>query len=136
QADWKGANAAYAALTSQFPKHPLSRFRLGVTEMELGRLDPAEANLREGERLGFPAPQSAFRLAQLLTERNRQDDAVSQLMRAASSGLFVPASALRADRHLSKLSAHPKWPAVLDAFDAIVQPCRHDVRFRQFDFWV
>ena len=25
---------------------------------------------------------------------------------------------------------------MLDAFDAVVQPCKHDARFREFDFWV
>jgi hypothetical protein len=24
----------------------------------------------------------------------------------------------------------------MDAFDAIVQPCKHDPRFREFDFWI
>ena len=136
QADWKGAFAAYSALATQFPTHPVSRFRLGVTQMELGNLDEAEASLREGERLGMPPQAAAYRLAQVLVEKNKSDEAAAQLLRAAANGLFVPASALRGDRHLAKLASHEKWPTVLAAFDAIAQPCRHDPRFRQFDFWI
>jgi hypothetical protein len=58
------------------------------------------------------------------------------LQRAADNGLFVPIQALKSDRHFASLTTQPRWPALLDAFDAIVQPCKHDAHFREFDFWI
>jgi uncharacterized protein (TIGR02246 family) len=136
QADWTHALEAYRALASAHPAHALSRFRLGVAQTEVGQFADAERNLREGERLGVPAGQSGFRLAQLFVESNRPDSAVSQLLRAAAAGFGLPQSALEGDRHLSKLKGNPKWSAVVDAFDAVIQPCKHDARFREFDFWI
>ena len=136
QGNWSGALAAYSTISRAFPSHALSRFRIGVSQMELNQLDDAERNLREGERLGMPAGQSAFRLAQLFAERGDGEKAMVELMRAASSGMFLGPSALAADRHLVLVKGHPKWATVLDAFDAVVRPCMHDPRFREFDFWV
>jgi len=136
QRDWTGALAAYSEIAKAYPTHALSRFRIGVTLLELGRLQEGETNLRQGEKLGIPAGQSAYRLAQALAEQRRADDAIRELHRAAAAGLFVPPSALVADAHLTSLRANTGWAAVVDAFDAIVRPCAHDPRYREFDFWL
>jgi ketosteroid isomerase-like protein len=136
QGNWSGAFAEYSAISRAFPSHALSRFRIGVSQMELKQLDEAEKNIREGERLGVPAGQSAFRLAQVFAERGNGEKAIAELMRAASSGMFIGPSALSADRHLALVTGHPKWASVVDAFDAVVRPCMHDARFREFDFWL
>jgi ketosteroid isomerase-like protein/tetratricopeptide (TPR) repeat protein len=134
--DWAEARAAYEAIATRYPNHALSRFRVGVAQLELGNLQIAESNLRDGERLGVPAGQSAYRLAQLFAVRNDVDSAFAELRRAASNGLTVPPQSLEADPHLKSLQRHAEWKATLDAFAAVVFPCRHDPRFRQFDFWV
>jgi uncharacterized protein (TIGR02246 family) len=136
QADWAHALEAYRAIASAHPSHALSRFRLGVAQTELGQYTDAEKSLREGERLGMPVGQSGFRLAQMFVETNRPDSAVSQLLRSAGAGFGLPPSALESDRHISKLKGNPKWNEVLEAFDAVIQPCKHDPRFREFDFWI
>jgi len=136
QGDWKGALAAYDSLSRQFPLHALSRFRVGVSQVGLGRFAEAEVNLREGERLGIPAAQAGFRLGQALAEQGRVVAAVAELMRSAAAGLFTTPSQLQADPHLAAVRAAPQWPAVLDAYDAVVRPCLHDARFRELDFWV
>lgn len=136
QSDWRGALDAYTALAAKYPNHALSRFRVGVSQIGLGRFADAEVNLREGERLGIPAPQAAYRIAQALAEQHKADAAVGELRRAAATGLFQPPSAIDGDPHFASLKSHAAWAAVLDAFDAIVRPCMHDKRFREFDFWV
>jgi len=83
-----------------------------------------------------PAGQAAYRLAQLFAVRRSPDSAFAELRRAASNGLTVPPQALEGDLHLQSLRSRPEWKATLDTFDAVVFPCRHDARFRQFDFWV
>jgi uncharacterized protein (TIGR02246 family) len=75
-------------------------------------------------------------LAQLYAEQHRPDAAIAELFRASKAGLFVPPSALESDRHLSVLKSHSKWKMIVDTFDAIIQPCQHDPRFREFDFWL
>jgi len=87
--DWAEAKAAYEAIASRYPKHALSRFRLGVAQLELGMLQDAEPNIRDGERLGIPAGQSAYRLAQLFAVRQDADSAFSELQRAANNGLML-----------------------------------------------
>ena len=136
KADWRGALEAYQKLAAAYPTHALSHFRVGVSLTELGRAAEAEPHIREGERLGMPAPQAAYRLAQALAEENKADAAIAELLRAAQAGLFAPVSAVQSNAHFSSLTRHEKWATVLDAFDAVVQPCRHDPRFREFDFWV
>ena len=134
--DWAAARATYEGIAARYPTHALSRFRVGVALLELGNLADAERNLREGERLGVPAGQAAYRLAQLFAMRHETDSAFAELRRAADNGLIVPPQSLEADPHLKSLAGDPQWKGTLDAYDAIVFPCRHDPRFRQFDFWV
>jgi len=134
--DWTGALSAYQNLAAAFPRHPLSRLRVGVAQMELHRLSDADASLQLAESLGAPAPQVAFRMAQLRSEQHRADEAITQLLRALNAGLFVTPGALTADAHLKPLQQHARWPSVLDAADALVRPCLHDPRFREFDFWI
>ena len=134
--EWKAAHAAYAALAARYPTHPQARFRTGVTLTELGRAAEAEPMLRQGEKLGIPAAQAAYRLAESLAEQKKGDAALIELERALRGGVVFPSQALIANVHLASLKSHPRWPAVLNAFDAVTQPCKADPRFRQFDFWV
>jgi uncharacterized protein (TIGR02246 family) len=134
--DWAEARATYEAIATRYPNHALSRFRLGVAQLELGNLQDAERNLRDGERLGIPAGQSAYRIAQLFAVQRNDDSAFAELHRAAENGLPVTPQSLAADPHFKSIANNPEWNSTLDAFDAVVFPCRHDPRFRQFDFWI
>ena len=134
--DWNGVLAAYQKLLTSFPNHALSRFRVGVAQLELGRLDEAEQNLREGERLGVFAGMAAYRLAQVHAERGQEDKAIGELERAAAAQLTISVPALEGDKHLASLKRHVRWSEVLARFDAITRPCMHDPRFREFDFWI
>lgn len=134
--DWSTANRLYSELATRFPRHALSRFRQGVTLTELGRAAEGESHLREGERLGTPAPQAAFRLAESLAEQRKLDAAIVELRRAFAAGFVQPASAFEANRHFASLKSHRDWRTVVNQFDAVIQPCRHDPRFREFDFWI
>ena len=136
QGDWAGANVAYDSLSKAYPRHALSRFRYGVTLMELGRLQQAEAPLREGEALGMPASTAAFRLAQLFGLQKRGDSSIAELKRAAANQLFVGQAAVQSDAHFAAVTSHSRWQEALDALDAVVRPCMHDSRFREFDFWL
>ncbi|MEO7965332.1 MAG: hypothetical protein ABIT38_15600 [Gemmatimonadaceae bacterium] len=136
KSDWNAAFEAYSALARQYPKHALSRFRVGVSQLGMGRFAESEANLLESERLGVPVGQAAYRMAQALAEQHKDDAALAQLKRSAGVGFFVPGPALAGDAHLASLHANAGWHEVVVAFDAIVQPCKYDQRFREFDFWV
>jgi ketosteroid isomerase-like protein len=136
RSDWPGALAAYEALAKAYPQHALSRFRVGVSLLELNRLAEAESSLKKGEQLGIAAGPAAFRLAQVFAEQKRGDAAIAELERAARAQMLATPSSLEADRHFTSLKAHAKWKAVLDQFDAIVQPCLHDPRYRQLDYWI
>lgn len=134
--DWRLANMAYSSLSKRYPTHALSTFRAGVTLTELGRAAEAEPLLRAGERLGVPVPQAAYRLSEALAQQHKDSAAIAELRRAAAVGFFLPAAALNGNRHFAALVTQAPWASVLDGFDAIVHPCQHDPRFREFDFWV
>jgi tetratricopeptide (TPR) repeat protein len=134
--DWKGVLSAYDSLLKAFPNHALSRFRVGVAQLELGNLDAAETNLREGERLGVFPGMAAFRLAQLHAERGQGDKAIAELERAAAAKFAITPPTIEADRHLASLRRHARWVTVVDQLDANARPCLHDPRFREFDFWI
>jgi hypothetical protein len=136
QQQWADVLAQYSAIAAQFPAHALSRFRMGVAQMELGQLADAERSLREGERLGVFAGQAAFRLAQLHAEAGRPDSAVAQLLRGAGVGFVMTQQALESDPHVGKLRSHARWQEVVTRFDQMARPCMHDTRHRQLDFWV
>lgn len=136
KSDWAASLAVYDSISRAFPTFAPARFRVGVSLMELGRFAEAEKALRDGERLGIGPANGAFRLAQLFAVSKRPDDAIAELNRAIGAGLFIPVTAVTGDPHFASLTSHPKWQAVLDGFDAIVHPCMHDPRFREFDFWV
>lgn len=134
--DWKGVYSSYSVIAKDYPQYPLARFRMGVSQMELGEFADAEKNLRAGEQLGIPPAQAAFRVAQLRTAQRRFDDAIAELARAVQARLPVLASAIEADPHFAALKTHPRWHATLAAVDAITRPCMHDNRYREFDFWI
>ncbi|HYV97758.1 MAG TPA: tetratricopeptide repeat protein [Gemmatimonadaceae bacterium] len=85
----------------------------------------------------YPAyAPTRFRLGMILAEEGRADDAIAELLRAAKAGAFVPPSALDTNPHVRSLKSNAKWQSVIDAFDAVVRPCMHNARFREFDFWI
>jgi uncharacterized protein (TIGR02246 family) len=107
-----------------------------VSLIELGRPEDALRDLREGERLGVAPANAAYRLAQAHAEAGRRDSALAELRRALDAGYFAPPSSVDGDAHFASLRGDPSWKGVLDAFDAVVRPCLHDKRFREFDFWI
>jgi hypothetical protein len=134
--DWPEVLRQYSDIASRFPTHALSRFRVGVAQLELGKLLDAEQSLREGERLGVAPGSAAYRLAQVHAEAGRADSAASQLLRAANAFLFVPTASLEADAHLAKIRQGARWSEVVAAFERTSKPCKFDPRYRQLDFWV
>jgi hypothetical protein len=134
--DWPEVLRQYSELSSRFPTHALSRFRVGVAQLELGKLAEAEQSLREGERLGVAGGSAAYRLGQVHSEAGRTDSAAAQLLRAAANGLFVPAASLEGDAHLAKVKQSGRWQEVLTAFDHLTRPCMYNDRYRELDFWV
>jgi hypothetical protein len=134
--NWKEANAQYSAIAKQYPKNAISHFRMGVTLTELGKPADALPHLRMGETLGIPTGNAAFRIAEAFAELKMPDSAIAELKRGAATGYFLPPPFLTGDAHFASLKSHSGWTEVMDAYDAIAQPCRHDARFREFDFWV
>jgi hypothetical protein len=133
---WPDVLSQYEQIAASFPQHALSRFRIGIAQLELGKLGEAEKNLREGERLGVAPGAAAYRLGQLHAEAGRQDSAFAQLIRSATNFFFVPMATLEADAHLAKIKPSPRWKDVTAAFDRMARPCMYDDRYRQFDFWI
>jgi hypothetical protein len=136
KSDWPEVLRRYTDMASRFPNHALARFRVGVAQLELGKLGEAEQNFREGERLGVSPGNAAYRLGQVFSEAGSIDSAVAQLLRSANSGLFVPAASLDGDAHLAKVRQSSRWAEVSGAFDRIARPCLYNDRHRELDFWV
>lgn len=97
----------------------------------------AQSNWKEANALYSElAARYPFRLAESLAEQKKLDAAMSELRQAIGAGFFAPPSTLEANVHFASMKTHQQWQLVIDTLEAIVKPCRHDARYREFDFWI
>jgi len=71
-----------------------------------------------------------------LAEQHKLDAAIAELRHAFAAGYLAPASVFESNAHFASITTHRDWRAVVSQFDAVIQPCKHDAHFREFDFWV
>lgn len=133
--DWAGAAAAFTAALVAHPDSAFSHFRLGTALLYLDRGAEGLGHLDQAERLGWQLPQVAFRKACARALAGGLDAAFGELDRALAAGFANP-TLLDVEPLLASLRADPRWTGVRDAADRAAFPCRHDPRYRQFDFWI
>lgn len=79
--------------------------------------------------------QAALASARVAAAEGRSDDAIATLERLFEGG-FTAVHLLTADETLATLQGIPAYDALVERMSKRAYPCEHDVRFREFDFWV
>lgn len=132
--EWGSAESLFAQLggedSSGYPP-----FRRAVALLHLGRVPEARASLDLAEEKGYTPAAVAFRRACADALEGQRESAVEQLVLAAERGLSSLAI-LENEPMLASVVADSGFGAVREAIDRIARPCRHDPRYRAFDFWI
>ena len=133
--DWKGALAAFEALSKAEPENPRAAFGLGAALHETGRPKEAVPSLLRARSLGYqPANQTRFRLARAYAKLGENAKALAELQEAASNSFTNLQVFQNAD--LDPLRTDPAFVAVVAKVTRNAKPCEGDSNFSKFDFWV
>jgi tetratricopeptide (TPR) repeat protein len=132
---WEKAATAYAGIVDGDPDNGLAWFRLGTCHGNLGNWDEAANAWRKADALGVAPRRIKFDLARAEARVGDGDRAIELLDVAVDAG-FSDVESLKDDPALESVRHAPMFPALVEAATKNRFPCRYDVRFRQFDFWV
>ncbi len=133
--DWAGAAAAFSEALAAAPDSAFAHLRLGTSLLYLDRAAEGLGHLDRAEQLGWQLAQVAYRKACARSLSGELDAAFQELDRALGAGFASP-PLLDSEPLLARLRADPRWSAARLAADRAAFPCRHDPRYRQFDFWI
>lgn len=131
---WQAAFDLYRQIEASAPDDAQAVFRAAVALIHLVRASEALAPLRRAEELGWSVAAVAFRLGCAHAALGEREAALAELRRAVGAGLGV--AMLQTDPLLAPLRGTPEFQAVLDEADRQLRPCRHDPRYRAFDYWI
>jgi tetratricopeptide (TPR) repeat protein len=132
---WKEAAEAYEALHRAEPADAGHAFRLGVSLAQVGETRRALEALDRAAALGWPLPQVAFRRASALARAGDRDGAIAALEGAVDAG-FGQLQLLDGESAFAALREDPRFRALRAAIERSLAPCRHDPKYREFDFWL
>ena len=134
--DWSAAEKLYGELLGDAGQKGLAAFRQAVARLYLGRTAEARAGLDRAEKEGYqPAAAIAYRRACAEALDGRNDRAFAELEKAVAGG-FSQLALLESEPLLVELRKDPGFQKVRDDLDRAAHPCRHDARYRAFDFWI
>lgn len=130
--DWKGAEVAYAELSEGVPANVTYIYRLGRSQLELGKFAPAIDSLKraaEGEAGPQLMPSVLISLARAQAGAGQALDAIATLEILAASGAR-PYQIVRGASEFQQID-QDRFNAVLDT----LRPCGSESH-RAFDFWI
>jgi len=133
--DWENAVLAYQAITGAEPENNVAWFRLANSLHSLERFEEAIPAYEQALQHGFFNLQVMLNLARVYSQMGDNDMAIDWLEQATDAGMGVVAI-LQNDDRLEGVRADARFAAVLEAAQQNAQPCEHDERFRQWDFWI
>ncbi|NNC77807.1 MAG: hypothetical protein HKN77_07575 [Woeseiaceae bacterium] len=68
--------------------------------------------------------------------RNGDSNAAVSVLTGLAQGGFTAVNAIALDAELNLLAGVPEYDALITSMTAQAYPCEHDVKFREFDFWL
>ena len=132
---WEEAARLLEQVARANPRDTQAELRLATALLHLRRLDEAAAHLERAKLLGLRGGALLYRRAALLAQTGRRDEAFAELDAALAAGLGA-ASRPAEDALLAPLRGDARFAAFLERYERAVLPCRRDLRYRAFDFWV
>lgn len=134
--DWPLAERLYGELLSDSDQKGQAAFRQAVARLYLGRVEAARAGFDRAEREGFqPIAALAYRRACADALEGRNASAIAELEKAVAGG-FSQLALLDGEPLLEGLRKDPGFAGLRQTLERRAHPCRHDERYRAFDFWV
>lgn len=131
---WQDAFDLYRQIEASAPDDAQAKFRSAVAMIHLGKAREALAPLRRAEELGWSVPAVAFRLGCAHAALGDRAAAMSELRRAVAAGLGL--KMFQSDPLLAPLRGSPEFEGLLLEVERTARPCRHDPRYRAFDYWI
>lgn len=133
--DAGAAARAYRRLTRADPDDGERWLGLGTAWLRDGKPHKAVDALREALEHGAPPATTHYRLAAAQAALGERDLGIRQLELALEAGFADPAR-LRADDDLGALRGDERFADLVARAERAAEPCRHDDRYRAFDFWI
>jgi len=133
--DWTRAAEVLDAITAREPENGRAWYELGNVRFNLERYEKTILAWTRADELGFAPQATRFGLARAHALAGHADEAFDWLGRALDAG-FAQTQGLRDEPALSDLRDDPRFPQAVERAEQNAHPCRHDPRFKEFDFWI
>ncbi len=132
--DWAAAADSYQKLVDAEPKNAGSRYRLGVSLINLDRTKDAATHLEAAMAV---SANSVFALALARAHaRNGEKDKMYAVFEQSLTLGGISAESLNDEKDFASVTAEPKFAEYVKKLDGIANPCRARPEYRQFDFWI
>ncbi len=132
--NWVGAAEGYERLLAEDGDNGRYWYRLAVSLRHLERFRSAGDALAAAAGFGVPSSYIDVERARLQLAQGETRLALASIEDAVGAG--YSADALANDADLAALRLHTRWDALIAEARRKAEPCNHDPRFREFDFWV
>jgi hypothetical protein len=132
---WEKAAKAYASIVESDPENGRAWFRLGTAYEKLDNWKDAATAWNKAGALGFAPARVNYNLARA-EARSGDGDRALELLEVAVEGGFADLESLKNDAALDSIRSTPMFPVLVEAATKNRFPCRYDLRYRQFDFWI
>jgi hypothetical protein len=133
--EWKQAAQLYGAAVERDPANGRAWFRLGRARFEMKDLRGAIEAWKKSEASGLPPAFSQYNLAVGYAALGEVDLALDYLDKVAATA-FIPVQQVLGDEDFAPLRGHPRFQKAVQEMRKRAEPCRHDPRYRAFDFWI
>ena len=132
--DWKAAAEIYQRIIDAEPKNAGSRYRLGVSLINLGRTKDATAHL-ETAMVISANPVFGHALARAYARNGDKEKMYTVFEQSLKLG-GMSAESLNDEKDFALLKTEPRFAEYVKNLDALANPCRSRPEYREFDFWI
>ena len=132
--DWITSAENYQRMVDAEPRNAGSRYRLGVSLINLGRAKDAAPHLEAAMSISAN-PVFALALARAYAKNGDKEKMYAVFERSLTLG-GISAESLNDEKDFSAVKAEAKFVEYAKKLDGVANPCRGRPEFRQFDFWI
>ncbi|MEO8042518.1 MAG: tetratricopeptide repeat protein [Acidobacteriota bacterium] len=132
--DWTASAARYEKIVKAEEKNPGAHYRLGVSLLNLERINEARPQLEMAMSIS-PNAIFALALARCYAKIGSKDKMYEVFEKSIALG-GISAASLNDEKDFAAVKAEPKFFEYVKKLDAVANPCRSRPEFRQFDFWI
>ncbi len=132
--NWAAATVAFEAVTKSEPNNGAAWYWLGMSYFSLSNFAKSSEALKRAAEITSNS-SVMFNAACAFARLKDKDQAFNWLNKAIDAGL-PQAGLIQSDTDLAVLRDDPRFKAVAEKADRLLNPCMYLPEHRQFDFWV